>query len=170
MRASYAVFGLLLFITHSLQSRCRGPFRRWRKNILGKHNEFRTMALMGNISGQPTASDMPMLDWNTKLSRAARRWSKKCQMTYDLTIADGENLAYAMEKNADVVTGWFMRHSDFKFGPITEKSDRLVLQYTQIVWANTSKLGCYLRRCKKFTAGDKIIENACFTVCRYSPK
>ncbi|KAF6772199.1 hypothetical protein AHF37_08837 [Paragonimus kellicotti] len=90
------------------------------------------MALMGNINGQPAASDMPMLVWNTELSRAARRWSKKCEMKYDSTIADGENLAYAMEKNADVVTGWFMKHEDFKFGPITDKSDKDVLQYTQL--------------------------------------
>ncbi|KAF8568990.1 hypothetical protein P879_04967 [Paragonimus westermani] len=132
MRTNYVVFGLLLFITFSLQSRCRGPFRTWRKNILGMHNEFRTMALMGNIDGQPAASDMPMLDWDTKMSRAARRWSKKCEMTNDLSITDGENIAYAMEKNADVVTGWFMGHKNFKFGPIPEKLDKNVLQYTQV--------------------------------------
>ncbi|KAA3673471.1 uncharacterized protein DEA37_0001902 [Paragonimus westermani] len=70
MRTSYVVFGLLLFITFSLQSRCRGPFRPWRKNILGKHNEFRTMALVGNINGQPAASDMPMLVSRTRIELA----------------------------------------------------------------------------------------------------
>ncbi|KAF5402112.1 hypothetical protein PHET_04424 [Paragonimus heterotremus] len=138
--------------------------------LLNMHNAYRELVRNGKISGQPASNSLPDMTWDGRLAIEAQEWSKTCKMEHDRSTKDGENLAYDTDRNGDAVTDWFMEHKDFKFGPLPDWFDRVILHYTQMVWATTTRLGCSKRFCPKFLAWGRQIDNVYFTVCRYSPK
>ncbi|KAF5394937.1 hypothetical protein PHET_09340 [Paragonimus heterotremus] len=170
MKTGHVVTGLLMLVVLTLQQDRREAFRQWRKGILAEHNKYRRMARKGEIPCHPAASKMPMLKWDRKLTIDAVKWSRICKMEHDYSTEDGENLAYDTNKLNSAVLPWFMEYKHYVFGPLPEQLLPVVTHYTQIVWANTTKLGCFKRLCPSFEAWGRSVENAYFTVCRYSPK
>ncbi|KAA3673470.1 cysteine-rich secretory protein [Paragonimus westermani] len=166
MQTGCVLIGLLMLVVLTSQQ----DGRQWWKEVLAEHNRYRSMARNGKIPGQPAASRMPMLTWDRRLADDAERWSYYCQLEHDHSTRDGENLAFDTNKQNSAVKAWFMEYKDFSFGPIPNYSYRVILHYTQIVWANTTRLGCFKRFCPYFYAWGRVINNAYFTVCRYSPK
>ncbi|KAF6770049.1 hypothetical protein AHF37_11870 [Paragonimus kellicotti] len=98
MKIGCIVIGLLMLVVLTSQQKRRKTFGKWRKEILEEHNKYRTMAKEGEIPGHPAASEMPMLEWDRRLTKDARKWSKTCRMEHDYSTEDGENLAYDTEK------------------------------------------------------------------------
>ncbi|KAF7261799.1 hypothetical protein EG68_00889 [Paragonimus skrjabini miyazakii] len=100
--------------------------------LLNMHNAYRELVRNGKISGQPGANSLPDMTWDGRLALEAQEWSNTCKMEHDGSTKDGENLAFDTDRNGDAVTDWFMEHKDFKFGPLPNRFDRMVLHYTQV--------------------------------------
>ena len=136
--------------------------RSFEARILARHNAERV------------AVGVPPLSWDVKLAEGAAIWARDLASTrrfeHSSDLADaapeGENLwmgtagAYGFE---DMVDGWIEERRYYQPGlfpnitTTTEWSD--VGHYTQLIWSNTTRVGCAVA-----TGGGNDV-----LVCRYSP-
>lgn len=130
--------------------------------ILAKHNELRRRVAKGEESGQPAAADMRELVWDDELEAIAQRWADQCTFDHDSvrTMLDGtrvgQNLYQSFssaETNQDgldaaantPVQSWYDEVSAFSsanINPFVSASGPVTGHYTQVVWAESGKLGC----------------------------
>ncbi|KAG8172119.1 hypothetical protein JTE90_014266, partial [Oedothorax gibbosus] len=97
--------------------------------------------------------------WDDKVAAKAQEWANKCQFEDD-TKEDrdtgrgytGENIAYRSNQNKsydwdEVVLDFYSEVSDFDPETIDKFSyEENTGHFTQIIWANTTKIGCgYVR-------------------------
>jgi len=140
----------------------RGMTEAGKVAILEKHNELRRRVAKGEESGQPAAADMRELVWDDELEAIAQRWADQCTFEHDSvrTMLDGtrvgQNLYQSFssaETNQDgldaaidaTVQNWYDEVGDFDSGnidPFVSASGPATGHYTQVVWAETDKLGC----------------------------
>lgn len=69
-----------------------------RYEILRVHNELRQQVAMGQVNGQPGASNMQEMQWDANLARRAQDWANQCHYDHDPNRFDdrfsiGQNLA-----------------------------------------------------------------------------
>ncbi|CAH8543870.1 unnamed protein product [Schistosoma turkestanicum] len=128
------------------------------------HSELMKMKL----KGQPRAVSIKSLRWNTELERKAQMLSDKCRVGHD-TNADrkipqfqyvGQNWAGAK----DIKTGFQLWLDEYKNYDFYTKTCRMGQcgHYTQIVWEDTTDVGCGVTNCPNFPYGLSI-------VCNYGP-
>ncbi|KAF7253124.1 hypothetical protein EG68_07787 [Paragonimus skrjabini miyazakii] len=142
---------------------------REKHSLLTLHNQAREKALLGKILGQPAALRMPMMVWDDRLAQKAEIWSNKCTVGHDSKSdrADprwswvGQNFA----AGGSVELGfnlWFNEHSSYNIS--TLKCNGVCGHYTQIIWADSTSLGCGVTDCPRstFLYGKSI-------VCNYGP-
>lgn len=58
--------------------------------ILREHNSLRQQVAMGQISGQPGATNMQEMEWDENLARRAQQWASQCIYEHDPNRFDGE--------------------------------------------------------------------------------
>jgi len=134
--------------------------------LLTAHNELRQKVAAG-LEGhgtQPAAANMRKLVWNTELETVAQRWAGQCQFGHDSkrNKCDGTYVgqnAYmsgssressktdVMDKTANAVTAWYNEvvspgFNNANIDPFT--FDYGAGHYTQVVWADTTEVGCGL--------------------------
>ncbi|XP_021340630.1 cysteine-rich venom protein Mr30-like isoform X1 [Mizuhopecten yessoensis] len=127
-------------------------------SILNSHNTFRS-----NVS--PTATNMRTMSWDVEVAMIAQKWAESCQLSHDDgysryipgRFSVGQNLAMGHASWTVAITAWHDEVSAFTLGGTNVFSD--VGHYTQMVWAETSKLGC----------GFAVCSGTNFYVCNYSP-
>lgn len=128
--------------------------------ILAEHNKYR--AEVG----------VPALAWSDKLAEGAQRWANTIaaldQMKHSGTTGVGENLAYWKGSSSSLSTligQWGAEKQLFKFGAFPDVSRDgkwlSVSHYTQIVWRQTTEVGCGVGH----SAG-----KSDFLVCWYNPQ
>ncbi|XP_019124296.2 serotriflin [Larimichthys crocea] len=131
--------------------------------ILNKHNTLRR-----NV--QPAASDMLKMSWDDEAAANALRWAKGCSMNHSLesdrTISGsgcGENLYQASHMNpwSDAIQAWYDEIKDWRYGEGSTNGG-VVGHFTQVVWAESYKIGCALAHCPNS-------EYKYFYVCQYCP-
>jgi len=133
-----------------------------RQMILDKHNELRSKVAKGEESGQPKASDMRALVWNSELEAVAQRWADQCTFGHDSNRAMldgtsvGQNAYMSMSSQIstpeemmtsmdNAVTAWYNEVTDPGFDPADIQPFKFGYgtgHYTQVVWAETSQVGC----------------------------
>lgn len=59
-------------------------------DILREHNMLRQQVAMGQISGQPGATNMQEMEWDENLARRAQQWASQCIYEHDPNRFDGE--------------------------------------------------------------------------------
>lgn len=127
--------------------------------ILAEHNRYR--AEVG----------VPPLAWSDKLAGGAQRWADTIalldRMKHSGTSRIGENLAYWRGPNASLSTligMWEREKQLFQPGTFPNVSRdgnwRSVAHYTQMVWRDTTRVGCGI--------GDN--GKTDFLVCWYNPQ
>ncbi|XP_074657286.1 uncharacterized protein LOC141910492 [Tubulanus polymorphus] len=108
------------------------------------------------------------LKWDDKLKKASLRLAKKCEFKHSDTKGKyGENIALhsAMKDGTDAaafaVSGWNdeEKYYDKKTG---ECKGGVCQHYTQVVWKNTTKVGCAYKKCTKQAEGTLVF-------CQYTP-
>ncbi|ESN95689.1 hypothetical protein HELRODRAFT_179160 [Helobdella robusta] len=124
------------------------PSNSEQKTILNAHNQARS---------KEGAADMKKLKWNNQLQAAADEYSKQCVWAHgDLERPDlpwvhlGQNLysqslGYPLDLNS-VVSNWYSEKAGYDFDTKTCNMS-MCGHYTQVVWANTSEVGCACNAC-----------------------
>ncbi|THD19984.1 Pathogenesis protein PRMS [Fasciola hepatica] len=143
--------------------------QNYKELLLFLHNTYREKVKNCGVPGQPGALTMPRMQWHNELAAKAQKWSDQCKVGHD-RLEDrkvngfwwvGQNFA----GNPSVKRGffsWFDEHNKYNF---TENSCESVCgHYTQVVWQESTYLGCGVTRCpkNKFPYGLAI-------VCNYGP-
>lgn len=125
--------------------------------ILSYHNELRASV------------KAPLLEWSIDLSKNAATWAatlatQGCKLQHSKNSPYGENLFMGSsddkdEAVMDAVESWGSEQQDYSGEPLNKGVWSVAGNYTQMVWRNTTHLGC-----AKVACDDKLI-----VVCHYSP-
>jgi len=132
------------------------------EKMLKLHNEKRAKIANGEETGAlislPTGSNMRQLTWNEDLAKVAQQWADQCIFEHDQmdqrAISDdltvGQNIYIDFSPKLDestvpienAIEGWYNEVKDYN-GPV----DAYVFthatgHFTQLVWAETSEVGC----------------------------
>ncbi|VDI25977.1 Hypothetical predicted protein [Mytilus galloprovincialis] len=135
--------------------------------ILDIHNRYRRIQ---------QSSNMQELVWDNALSREALVWARGCRFehrpaTGSLLERPGENLAfmtnqYPIEEQIEtVMKDMYDEINDYYYND--QNNCGSSCHYTQIVWANTTKIGCGMYVCDLLS---NVYRNAWHFVCFYSPR
>lgn len=110
--------------------------------ILSAHNKYRTEL---NISG---------LTWSNELAESAQQWADSLAGTNSFSHSDtnnGENIWQGTANSftqTQMVDGWGSEKQYFKYGTFPDVSttgkSSDVGHYTQVIWRNTTEVGCGL--------------------------
>ncbi|XP_071408297.1 glioma pathogenesis-related protein 1 [Pithys albifrons albifrons] len=136
------------------------------------HNQFRSQV-------NPPASNMRYMSWDPDLAKTAKGWAKKCLFKHNTHLREpgkahpkftpvGENLwtgslpAFTVKK---AITSWYNEVRFYTYD--TRKCSKVCGHYTQVVWAESYKVGCAVHFCPKVTYTS--ITNAGHFVCNYGP-
>lgn len=129
------------------------------ESITAAHNKFRALHGLNPLQYDPT------------LGKSAQEWANQlamqnCQLKHASNLSNqGENLAYYSGQRSNTlnpVESWYRERCDYErlgtyANPTTDNSPG---HFTQVVWKDTTKLGCGYATCD----GNKQV-----WVCRYSP-
>ncbi|CAH8546948.1 unnamed protein product [Schistosoma turkestanicum] len=124
-----------------------------RSLLLSLHNNARKLALQGLLEGQPIARSIKELKWNTYLEMKAQKLADKCNFEHDDDIERqvpgfdnvGQNLAGA--NRIDIGFNlWLNEYKNYDYFNRFCRAGRCS-QYTQIVWENTTDVGCGVAKC-----------------------
>jgi len=151
-----------------------------RKALLERHNELRNGAAQG--TDQPAASNLRKLTWSNELEAIAQRWTEQCSFGHDKNrnLLDGTYVgqnAYMSSSSRQpsesavnsgagkAVDAWYNEVHEPGFS--TSDISPFVFSYgaghyTQVVWAETTKVGCGLVTYKEGGMFKEII------VCNYA--
>ncbi|XP_078506074.1 cysteine-rich secretory protein 3-like [Lissotriton helveticus] len=131
------------------------------KAILDKCNEVRR-------SVDPPASDMQKVVWSKEAAANAKKVAAKCIFKHSSaeeqligTTECGENLYKSTIPRPweDIIQEWFNENKDFKYGFGAINPKKMIGHYTQVVWNDSSKIGCASQQCSGFF----------LAVCHYAP-
>jgi hypothetical protein len=159
-RNSLFVAFLLSFVLHGYSQSTKSIYKdtSFVSAVLKQHNSYRS------------ALQLPDLAWSPELAKDALAWAKhlasidKGQHDVSVRGKEGENLWWGTADSfsyEDMVSMWGNERSVFKYGVFPDVSTNrsaMVGHYTQIVWKNTTTVGCAL-------AGNGSMD---YLVCRYS--
>ncbi|CAD6583752.1 MAG: hypothetical protein CYPHOPRED_002485 [Cyphobasidiales sp. Tagirdzhanova-0007] len=117
------------------------------------------------------------LNWSASLAASAQVWAKGCVWQHD---AYGQNLAgeggkdnSSSQNGTSVVASWMSEVSLYNASnPVANDK---YSHFTQVVWANSTQVGCYQATCATFVNGTgvpvfpTVYLPAVYTVCDYYP-
>ncbi|XP_007125871.1 GLIPR1-like protein 1 [Physeter macrocephalus] len=133
------------------------------------HNEAR-----GRV--QPTAASMKHMSWDEGLAKTAKAWANKCKFGHNPCLSKshqchptfqfvGENIwlgALIIFTPKSAVDFWYNETEFYDFNHLS--CSKTCGHYTQVVWANSYKVGCAITICPKLGRSDTAI-----FVCDYGP-
>jgi len=159
--------------------------------IVKKHNELRSKVAKGKetrgVDGsQPKASNMRKLVWNDELAEVAQRWVDQCVSGHDknrrtetFSSGVGQNWAWQgnwkMDEQIEIapimVERWYDEVKDitnkavdsFSSNNAVTGSTGVIGHYTQVVWADTTDVGCGYMTAKNNGRFETVL------VCNYGP-
>lgn len=149
--------------------------------MLAAHNQARAKV--------NTSPALPPLLYSKQLAKSAQKWAntlKKegCQIRHSHTSGLGENLFQSirlssapigvtkLSSESTVVTAWDDEKQDFDYIKNTcAAPPKMCGHYTQIVWRNTTHVGCAMMQCDvdKQASKHKMYEKHEVWVCQYTP-
>lgn len=140
---------------------------------IAAHNKHRNLLNTGVLGTQPQPNPfVPDLIWDAGLAQNASDWSEGCYWGHTPSRSYngsyfGENLAANTGSNGsieDSVQRWVNEHTDYNYS--SNSSTGVTGHYTQVVWGNTTRVGCGVAYCPSIEGlswGGQI-----FT-CQYQP-
>ncbi|KAF4010099.1 hypothetical protein G4228_001385 [Cervus hanglu yarkandensis] len=143
------------------------------KDCVRTHNKFRSAVT-------PAASDMLYMTWDPQLAQIAKAWASHCEFAHNRQLKPphklhpnftslGENLwtgSLSIFSVSSAITDWYdeVKHYDFK----TRKCNKVCGHYTQVVWADSYKVGCAVHFCPQVSGFRGLLNGAHF-ICNYGP-
>ncbi|KAJ8016976.1 hypothetical protein DPEC_G00012980 [Dallia pectoralis] len=147
--------------------RRRGISRREITDLLDYHNHVRSEVF-------PQAANMETMVWDEKLAKSAESWASRCIWVHGPSQTMrymGQNLSIHSGRYRSVielVKSWHDEKHYF-FYP-NRCSGSVCSHYTQMVWANTNRMGCAINKCPNMNVFGSFWKTAVFLVCNYSIK
>ncbi|KAM6321167.1 glioma pathogenesis-related protein 1 [Aegotheles albertisi] len=143
------------------------------EDCLRAHNTFRSKV-------NPPASNMFRMSWDAALAKTAKAWAKKCKFKHNIYLKTqgkvhptftpvGENIwtGTATIFSVDAaLSHWFNEVSSYDFN--TNRCTSMCGHYTQVVWAESYKVGCAVHFCNTVENFPGLFRAAHF-VCNYGP-
>ncbi|NWU99202.1 GLIP1 protein, partial [Upupa epops] len=137
------------------------------------HNEFRSKV-------NPPASNMLRMSWDAALAKTAKAWAKKCRFRHNIYLkiprkvhptftSAGENIWTGTATGFSVDAAlrmWFKEVRNYDFN--TNMCTGVCGHYTQVVWAESYKVGCAVHFCNAVENFPGLFRAAHF-VCDYGP-
>jgi len=125
-----------------------------------------------NVS--PPAQKMPALIWDDDLAESASQWAQQCQWGHSGTPNVGENI-YGTTSMApmhsfrpvEAIDSWGNEKQYYDYKTNSCQPGQVCGHYTQMVWADTDKVGCAAQTCPTFK--NFPWKSGTFVVCQYSP-
>ncbi|WP_375768714.1 CAP domain-containing protein [Archangium gephyra] len=136
--------------------------------MVAAHNAARTKA-------KPTPSPaLPPLTWSPEAAKVAQAYVKQCQFEHNKNRGKfGENLAAAAppgsKTNAQVVEDWASEAADYSYATNKCAPGKVCGHYTQVVWRNTTQVGCATAICTKNSPFGSQFPTWQLWVCNYTP-
>ncbi|XP_069112591.1 uncharacterized protein [Argopecten irradians] len=146
------------------------------------HNAYRA---------KESAKNMQEMTWVGAIKRNAYKVAKKCVWEHSSSddrkitwrgqttpTVVGENLMYTTGNQKLNVTKvldlWYREKKDYNFRDNSCQDGKVCGHYKQVVWADSTKLGCSSVNCEPFYEiknGAKVVKkpSATFVVCQYGP-
>jgi uncharacterized protein YkwD len=111
------------------------------------------------------------LTWSDTVAATAQAWADRCQFVHNTGSGYGENLYAAggsrASTPAQIVTDWASEKSAYTYSTNTCATGQQCGHYTQVVWRNTTSVGCGMKICSTnspFGSGSWQL-----VVCDYDP-
>ncbi|KAL7299648.1 hypothetical protein TKK_0007409 [Trichogramma kaykai] len=155
-----------------------------KKAIVDLHNRLRMKVargeeLRGAPGPQPAATNMQMLEWDEELAQTAQKWASQCSSGHDQCrnlprYQVGQNLAARSTRyrpnfekfTTDMLVNmwydevqYYNRNSIHLFDSLYGVGGKQTGHYTQLVWAETNRIGCGAIR--NYQGGDYKFTLAC---------
>ncbi|KAM6976763.1 peptidase inhibitor R3HDML [Aplochiton taeniatus] len=135
--------------------------------LLDYHNRVRSQVF-------PPAANMEYMVWNERLARSADSWASRCIWDHGPTQAMsymGQNLSINSGRYrsiVELVRSWHDERHSFSYP--NRCSGAVCTHYTQMVWANTNRMGCAIKKCSNMYVFGSTWKQAFLLVCNYSIK
>ncbi|XP_018377396.1 PREDICTED: venom allergen 3-like isoform X2 [Trachymyrmex cornetzi] len=130
-----------------------------KKEIVDKHNELRQKVASGaekrgNPGPQPKAVSMSNVTWDKELEEICQRWVNQCISGHDKCrgvdrFTVGQNMARVYSKGnitanmTQMILSWYNEVNDFNNTKVEKyEFDSKIGHYSQLIWNDTSKIGC----------------------------
>ncbi len=125
-----------------------------------------------------SAHGVSPLTWSASLAKSAQTWSdqlktESCKMRHDYDSSYGENIFWKslsggdtntqISSDADAVAWWAAEEKYYSYETNECKPGSVCGHYTQLVWAETTEVGCGVSSCLSGSTRSDI------WVCRYNP-
>ncbi|XP_040204311.1 allurin-like [Rana temporaria] len=135
--------------------------------IVRCHNDVRRKV-------DPPASDMSKLTWNANAAKNAQHVADLCIqkhshpskriITEPFVTTCGENLYFSSAKDPwkHAVDDWFSENNEFVYGYGAKTRGDVIGHYTQVVWSDSSLVGCGYQYCPNLPYKN-------IYVCHYCP-
>ncbi|CAH8865705.1 unnamed protein product [Trichobilharzia szidati] len=154
------------FILLSVISLALAGRNNYTEKIFQMHNEYRKQILECKVDGQPSAKRMPPLIWDEKLARNAEAVTKYCAVmdtirrfnSYRRNIGIGGTVEIVVQK-------WFGEHIWYNFKDHKCSEMHQCKQYLQMVFENTTHIGCGVTKCPNRRENTTSL----LVVCNYGP-
>ncbi|XP_007892428.1 peptidase inhibitor 16 [Callorhinchus milii] len=131
------------------------------KQVVKVHNNYRS---------QEGATNMLKMSWDSGLENIAKTYAAKCIWEHNPERGNvGENLFVGTGKFnvGNAIKSWYDEKPYYTFETMGCAADKKCGHYTQVVWANSNKVGCAHYFCKTVEGLD--LKDATILVCNYSP-
>lgn len=139
----------------------------FQRELLEAHNLVRAQAR--TESGEA----LPPLKWSAEAEKVAAAWAEECTFEHNQKRGHlGENLsAGTMGKwtPREVVLDWASEAEDYDYATNTCAQDKVCGHYTQLVWRETTHVGCVMKVCTKNSPWGAQVSEWKLWVCNYAP-
>lgn len=140
------------------------------ENAIKSHNDIRNSLNRGKLGDQPIPNPfIKNMYWDQSIAENAQRHANKCiwehSDAWDRDYA-GENIAAGYGTMARAVDAWASEERNYDYE--TNTSNGVTGHYTQLVWHDSTRLGCGVAQCSPLKRPDgSTMWNGDFIVCQY---
>uniref|UniRef100_UPI00398ECD6C GLIPR1-like protein 1 n=1 Tax=Pristiophorus japonicus TaxID=55135 RepID=UPI00398ECD6C len=145
------------------------------QSCLDQHNAARSEV-------DPPATNMMGMTWDEALAKSARAWGKNCIFKHNPSLQQkgavhptffpiGENIFISSGgfSAKQAIKRWIAEMSYYDYSTNKCKPQQMCGHYTQVVWANSYKVGCAVSDCPNGIKGSGLRGPSIIFVCDYAP-
>ncbi|KAK6185843.1 hypothetical protein SNE40_007989 [Patella caerulea] len=140
-------------------------------SLENKHNTLRRI---------PTSTNMKYMEWDTTLEQIATDHAALCDFSHNSDRTTQAQIFSSVGENIFMQTGgydeesavqtWYDEEPDYTYSTNECTPGKACGHYTQVVWADTDKVGCGIKFCTTLImpSPSPPASNAYFVVCNYA--